>query len=161
MEEKRSKYIIEKEFQYSFIKSTLLIVVATSFLFASSQILFFYRMKGYGEKAGLEKSSVYFQFIEDLQSQMMFIGILFFVFLTIITLAWALKFSNRIAGPLYRLKLDLQRKLNGEVFTIKFRDNDYFKDIAPLIEKVLINESQVSVPPIDHDHSDDLTKTKL
>lgn len=136
MQNKRNKYIIEKEFQYSFIKSTLLIVAASLIMFVFSQVIFFKKMMSYGETAGLEKGHVYFQFISDQQTQMALIGIVCFSLLSIFTLFWALKFSNRIAGPLFRLKKDLEKKAMGEEVQFMFRDGDFFPELPTLIGKL-------------------------
>jgi hypothetical protein len=58
----------------------------------------------------------------------------------------ALKLTNRFAGPIYRLRQQLQRFENGEdVSRIKFRDGDFWPDLAvqvnALLERVRIAEA--------------------
>ncbi len=135
MNNQRQQYIIEKEFQFSFIKSTLFIVAASLLMFISAQMVFFFRMKSFGVDAGLPYQHIYFQFLKDQQVIMALIGLIAFSLLAMVTLLWALKFSNKIAGPIHRLKTDLQRSLNGEKVEFTFRDQDYFKDLPALIQK--------------------------
>jgi hypothetical protein len=60
-----------------------------------------------------------------------------------------LKLSNRFAGPIFRLRRHLQQFNNGEaVPRIKFRDGDYWPDLAilvnALIERVRVAEERAA-----------------
>ena len=46
--------------------------------------------------------------------------------------------SNKFAGPLYRLEKEIDRYLNSETneLNIKFRNNDYLKDLASKVNNV-------------------------
>ncbi|MBY0471938.1 hypothetical protein K2X30_12295 [bacterium] len=47
--------------------------------------------------------------------------------------------SNRIVGPIFRLRKVLKEMGTDEdaLSKLKFRDNDYFKDLAPLLQKLV------------------------
>ncbi len=46
-------------------------------------------------------------------------------------------FSNRIVGPLYRLRLEMQRLIDHEsVQPVKLRDNDYWQELASLFNQI-------------------------
>lgn len=160
MQEQRNKYIIEKEFQYAFIKSTLLIVGASLAMFVCSQVIFFKKMINYGQTAGLEKDHVYFQFISDQQTQMTIIGFICFALLSAFTIYWALKFSNRIAGPLFRLKKDLQRKAMGEDVKFKFRDGDFFPELPTLIDDIFAKHAKCPDSLSDNGNDSDTSHKK-
>ncbi len=50
----------------------------------------------------------------------------------------ALIMSHRIAGPIYRLKMELKEIGKGDLSrTIKFRDKDEFKDVAVAVNTML------------------------
>ncbi|MFZ3230532.1 MAG: hypothetical protein WA160_10040 [Pseudobdellovibrio sp.] len=53
------------------------------------------------------------------------------IFNCLIGLYFILHFSNKFAGPLFRLERELDECLStGKQFSIKFRDDDYLKSIA-------------------------------
>ncbi len=45
--------------------------------------------------------------------------------------AWAIKYTNRIAGPIYHIRKLLQEAAEGNIpqQEVKFRNNDHFKDL--------------------------------
>jgi hypothetical protein len=50
----------------------------------------------------------------------------------------ALKLSNRFAGPIYRLRQQLERFGSGEeIQRIKFRDGDFWPDLAILVNSLI------------------------
>lgn len=58
-----------------------------------------------------------------------------------------LKLTNRFAGPIYRLRRELQRFNSGEAISrIKFRDVDFWQDLAiqvnSLLERVRVAEER-------------------
>jgi hypothetical protein len=56
----------------------------------------------------------------------------------ILLIGFSVYFSHQIAGPIYRVKKTLQSKINGEnAAPIKFRKNDPFHDLADLINQAL------------------------
>lgn len=61
---------------------------------------------------------------------------LIFVFFTAI-IFYGLYLTNRIAGPIYKLKIHMEKLAEGqEVEDIAFRKNDYFKELAELFNKL-------------------------
>jgi hypothetical protein len=131
----RKQLIIDKNFQFSFLKSTVLINIAALVVFIGAQTIFFLKMKNFGTDAGLPAGHVYYDFISEQQTVMIAIGVVSFLLLGLITFIWALNFSNRIAGPIYRLKGLLEKRLQGETVEIKVRENDYFNELAKLIDQ--------------------------
>jgi hypothetical protein len=50
----------------------------------------------------------------------------------------SLVFSHRIFGPIYRLRLNLERLMSGEkTVSFKLRDGDYFQDFSSLLSECL------------------------
>ena len=45
--------------------------------------------------------------------------------------AWAIKYTNRIAGPIFHIRKLLQEAAEGNIpqQEVKFRNNDHFKDL--------------------------------
>lgn len=59
---------------------------------------------------------------------------------TVLLIIWlmALEFSNRIAGPLYRIEKELDQRISGEKKgAIKLRRKDEMKDLVDKINKIL------------------------
>jgi hypothetical protein len=142
MNNKRSSYLIEKEFQISFILRSLLIVAASFFISFSAILFFFYRMENYGRSASLPETSLYFQFLQDQKMELFLIGLAAFFLLSLIVLFWSLITSNKIAGPLYRLKLDLMKYKYGEEVLFSFREGDYFTELPELINSAINRDRQ-------------------
>jgi hypothetical protein len=66
-----------------------------------------------------------------------FITLFFFVTFTS-TILSGLYFTNKIVGPIYRLKKHMESAVNGEAIAkIQFRKGDFFSDIAPVYNKLL------------------------
>lgn len=69
------------------------------------------------------------------------VNLIIFVSLpTVLIVIWlmALEFSNRIAGPLYRIEKELDQRISGEKKgAIKLRRKDEMKDLVDKINKIL------------------------
>ncbi len=55
-----------------------------------------------------------------------------------------IRFSNRIAGPMYRIKKDLKKLADGQsIRPIKLRDGDFFGDVAELVNQIAEQRQQL------------------
>lgn len=62
---------------------------------------------------------------------------------TVLVVIWlmALEFSNRVAGPLYRIEKELDQRISGEKKgAIRLRSKDEMKDLVDKINKILGEE---------------------
>lgn len=74
---------------------------------------------------------------ENPDSPSSLIYIFVFIFFTAI-ICYGLYFTNRIAGPLYRLKVQMENLIAGkDVGELEFRKNDYFKELAALFNQIV------------------------
>jgi len=74
---------------------------------------------------------------ENPDSPSSLIYIFVFIFFTAI-ICYGLYFTNRIAGPLYRLKVQMENLIAGkDVGELEFRKNDYFKELADLFNQIV------------------------
>lgn len=139
---KRFKLLTYPKFQLSVLAS---ILFADVIIFAA--ILYrlhvnFEFLKSMGQKASLPENHIFFESLiiqEKMLSKDIFIvfavSLLFTVFFT-------LYLSNKITGPIIRLKSHLEGYLSGkQKNSLSFRENDYFTDIPPLINKILKQKS--------------------
>ncbi len=160
---KRRQILVNRPIQLSFIKSGLLtLFIVTIILVAVISIWQSYQYKqGYyfrftadeevelwAKENNISRNDVrYWQkYMESAESHTLFelliIPVVIFSILFIIqAIAISIVFlylSHRIAGPLVRISNDLQRVENGEkIPPIKLRKNDFLKDLAELINRVL------------------------
>lgn len=75
---------------------------------------------------------------------MLFIGTAAIV--SVFIIGFGLVYSNRIAGPLYKLEKFLKAKANGEVVgDVKFRDRDNFTEIATAMNDYVHSVDQAPV----------------
>ncbi|MBN1622202.1 MAG: hypothetical protein JW871_06390 [Endomicrobiales bacterium] len=156
----RTKFIIDKKFQYSFFLRNLTLLFFTFFLiFITIFVWKVYEVKqgfllkpptasemeAWAEENKIDitspeylrqymlKAKVYTYF------QLLWKPLLAILLLNVLILFIAnIYYSHRIVGPIFRLKRMLERKTKGEeVNPIFFRKNDNFHDLAELINKIL------------------------
>jgi hypothetical protein len=94
----------------------------------------------------LEPERLFFAHLRDVTSEywpllLTLIAMVPFVFYD------TLKLTNRFAGPIYRLRRELQRFDNGEpISRIKFRDGDFWRELSihvnSLLERVRVAEER-------------------
>tara|TARA_B100000886_G_C20098570_1_gene356886 strand:+ start:98 stop:529 length:432 start_codon:yes stop_codon:yes gene_type:complete len=92
-----------------------------------------------GQEIGLPKNHVYFMFMED---QMLTMNIVFLVTaaLTIgLIMFFGVFISHKVAGPMYRFNNHLNDIADGnkEPGEIKFRDGDFFPEIAESFNRTI------------------------
>jgi len=127
----RKKKLINPEFQLSFMRYFVGIASVTLAVFYGAKVFFFHEVRAYLSTLGFQTDHVLFDFLSR-QSHVMD-GIFFAAaVIECAFLAWmGLKISHRVAGPLYRLKGEMLRTARGgEVKPLKFRDGDYFAELA-------------------------------
>ena len=128
----RKKKLINPEFQLSFMRYFVSIAIVTLAVFYGAKVFFFHEVRAYLSTLGFQPDHALFDFLSR-QSHVMD-GIFFAAaVIECAFLAWmGLKISHRVAGPLYRLKSEMLRAARGggEVKPLKFRDGDYFAELA-------------------------------
>ncbi|MEO5668904.1 MAG: hypothetical protein ABIR96_12665 [Bdellovibrionota bacterium] len=147
MKSKRKKFLINPDFQISVIKQMLVLACAVIAIFYSASFYHFWSLKQQGLAMGLPATHVFFQFLRDQQDTMD----LFFLFTSIATIVAIVGFgiflSHRVAGPLFRMKQYLDKDLDAaEPALLKFRDGDYFPEIAESLNVRLSKTAKGSTP---------------
>ena len=123
---RRRRLIVDKAFQYRLI-GLLLAIWAANSLFFSIILYYFYqghilRFYHLVPRSGL---------VPLLSAPMLFSVVIGFIlcFGMVLVGIIGVYLSNQIAGPLYRVKLSLNRVREGDVnFEIQFRDRDFLED---------------------------------
>lgn len=134
----RSRWIVMPKFQLAIFMATF-----GSFFIAFITVAFMtygsYRsLLKEGLKGQLEENHPYFQFIKHQYNELIIYLVMALVLGTVITAFFAFFYSNKIAGPIYRLKLHLEDfNKTKELKEISFRKGDYLEDLGPLINSCI------------------------
>lgn len=128
---RRKIYFINPRFQWRFIGFMAAVsLLAISLLFASN-VLFFWNMTQDARAAGLAPDNPFFDFLQEQKStlSMLYFGVSALVFLLMTGLG--VRYSHRIAGPLYRLNSHMKGIADGaEPAPVNFRRGDQFQELA-------------------------------
>jgi hypothetical protein len=137
----RKVLLINPKFQLTFMGFVLGLISITLGIFYGSQLYFFWKFRQVGLSVNLSPDHVFFQFLNQ-QKVTMNLIFLFSSGLTAIILGVAgLTFSNRIAGPIYRLHQHLLKTAKtGKYSEITFREKDFFPEIAHAYNQQLPNQ---------------------
>ncbi|THB70857.1 MAG: hypothetical protein D6B28_08480 [Gammaproteobacteria bacterium] len=116
---KRKNYLINKNFQFHYIAILILlqITVASCVGFVVSYIFLIV----YSGSAGTSS--------ED--TMLLITWAVLVLICGGVFCAWAIKYTNRIAGPIFHIRKLLQAAAEGNIprDEVKFRTNDHFKDL--------------------------------
>jgi len=133
MKLQRRRYISHKKFQFRILGMLLLLVLLATLVttlvnhyFLLSSIVDFTMEHGRGP-TGMDL------FVASLRPLIIILPVVF-VFLAIIVIF----ISHRIAGPLYRLKMYMEKVENGDYSVrLKFRKNDSIHDVAESFNRMV------------------------
>jgi hypothetical protein len=141
---RRKKLLIEPRFQIGFLAHTISGAFMSSAIFYAANRYFFWRFADYGRQAGLPANHVFFRFLQTQQNHMDHIFAGTVIFLCCALTLYGLAYSNRVAGPIFHLRGYLRSYAKGNTHgEIRFRKNDLFKDLEPLVNNALrAKESQ-------------------
>lgn len=132
--ESRTKWIINKGFQFQFVGYLFLFIGLAIGGFYLGQLYFVNSVIEHGVSLGLPKDHAYFVIVEDMTKRLdqMFVVTSALVFLLLGVLG--LQLSFRIAGPLYRLTSHLENTEGLSTYKdLKFRDKDFFQEVPPVV----------------------------
>ncbi len=124
---RRRRLLIDRPFQYRLIGLLLAVWVANSLFFS---IVLYYFFEGHIKRFYVLVPRP--GMVPWLSSTNLFLVAIGFVVLFGITMVaiLGLYLSNQIAGPLYRVKMSLNRVSRGDVnFEVRFRDRDFLEDL--------------------------------
>ena len=141
----RKKLLVEPEFQKSFLAYTVSIAMVVAGVFFTAIRIFFWKLEMKGEAIGLPVNHIFFQFVREQRWNMDVIFLITSVLTIGILVATGLHLSNRIAGPIYRLKKFLADYRAGTAKgPMSFRENDYFHSLAPFVKSSFTNSEKTS-----------------
>jgi hypothetical protein len=138
----RSRLLVDPPFQLSFLKYTGGLALAVVGLSYGAHRYFFYKFATRGREIGLPADHIFYQFLAEQSRIMDWIFVATALATAVLILTYGLYLSNRIAGPIHRLRNHLAARLRGETpQPLAFRDSDYFQDLADPLNSCLQNPS--------------------
>lgn len=140
MKNNRKILLINPKFQWRFIFATLILVVFSMACFYVTLQYIVVELIEIGIAKGYNHDSEYFQIINQQKSFLtQFILAIGFV-LTVGSGFWALYFSHRIAGPMYKLHKifsDANQSGASKIAAVRFRKNDFFHEVTDQLNSYL------------------------
>jgi len=135
---KVKRILINRGFQLKIMSLFGLLIFAVTITYASAIYFVLEDFIQMGKSAGLSSEHVFYDFIA--RQKLLFLK--FFVITsfgaTVIFLYVGFVLSHRIAGPMARFKNHLNTiSSTGDFKPIKFRDNDFFQDVADSFNKAI------------------------
>jgi len=136
---KRRNYLINPEFQLRFMAYISIAVLAGLSVLYLSNLWYFDLLLDQGYELGLDPTHPYYVFIDDQRTLLhrTYASVSAIVFVLLMT--FGLFLSHRIAGPVYRLKLQMQEIVakNGDVRPVHLRSKDFFPEVADEMNEML------------------------
>jgi hypothetical protein len=131
---KRKKLLINPDFQINFMKNMIFLNLVICGVFYAANAYFFWQGRQLGQEIGLTPGHVFFRFLDEQQRSMNIISLITMIVVSFGIVMFGLVYSNRIAGPIYRLQKYCRERAEGtEQGNLYFRKNDYFKEVADSI----------------------------
>ena len=134
----RRHIFIIPSFQFQFMTFLLSMSLVQVFLLWLTTKFFFRQLFKVGEDVHLPPGHIYFQFVS--RQEGMFSLFLFIISLTmtLIMLVGSIYLSLKVAGPIYRMRSDLDAMVKGkDPHSIRFRKYDYFQDLSKSFNEFL------------------------
>lgn len=125
--------LINPPFQLKLLSYFIFLFITSTITLYSTGLIFFWKMKQKALHVGIPEDHVFFRFLSNqkIEFDSLFIGLaLVNLFLLLGT---GFLISHRIAGPIHKLKTFLMQG-KSEKGDFKLRDNDFFKELEPLIK---------------------------
>ena len=134
---KKGQILIHPKFQIKFIAFLVGALLLALLFFYLGEIYFINQISAYGTELNLPPNHAFYKLL-GLQKEIMNKVFLFTtIFIFIYLVVFGLILSNRIAGPLIKLRSYFEDMAEtGKLKKISFRDGDFFKEI-----EVSFNES--------------------
>jgi methyl-accepting chemotaxis protein len=139
----RRKLLIDPSFQLYFLAYSVGIAVIVSAIFFIANRLLFQSFLTQGRALGLPPEHMFFRFILEQRAvlDLTLIGTSLIVIFLLI--AYGLYLSNRVAGPIYRLKNSLKAyTASGKFSPVKFRKRDFFQDLATSVNDAILHSEK-------------------
>lgn len=134
----RSRWIVMPKFQWAIFGATFISFFIAFMAVAVMTYWSYHTLLTEGIEGQLGEKHPYFQFIKHQYKQLAICLMTALGLGAVIIATFTFFYSNKMAGPIHRLKLHLEDfKKNKELKEISFRKGDYLEDLAPLINSYI------------------------
>lgn len=135
----RKQWLVEGNLQWDIVKFVVALGVVLNLLFFTAIYIYFSELNSQAIDLGVSSGNSFFNFIYEEQFHLISMVAVTSLISMVIACVLAIYLSNRIAGPVYRIKKELSRISNstsGEL-KISIREDDYFQDLVKDLNQVL------------------------
>ncbi len=127
----RRQYLVNPKLQKNIIYLSFIVSFVVALIIVLAMMYTFMQFEKTGETLGLSERHTYFEFLQIQKKVLIGTFLIVVPLALIVSTGIGLMFSHRIAGPMYKLKMHLdQLTESGEIKEIKFREGDYFTEVA-------------------------------
>jgi sensor histidine kinase YesM len=127
---RRKIFIINSKLQYRFLGFSLLLSFVSASLFYLATLYLFWKFEQTGYEVGLPAGHIFFRFIGNQRNFMSVLLLVASPIIIFVTCYVGIKFSHRVAGPIYQMTKHLKELNNSaELTEVTFRENDYFIEL--------------------------------
>ena len=143
----RKRLVIYPKFQFTLIGLIVLSIFLTACLTGIFAYLSYSDLVAQGAQEQFQKGHAYYKFVKYQYKLLAGYLAIAASMAAVIGGIVSLFFSNKMAGPLYRLKTYLEdMKAGKELGRITFRKKDYIKDLEPLLNHAFNKENIQQAP---------------
>ncbi len=151
---KKKSLLINPAFQMTIIGYASAVSAIILFAMYHLNAFAFKHFNEIGELAGLPKDHVYFEFIHMQEATVFRTFVLISLMVAVVLGVGGLFISHRIAGPIYRMRKDLEKMTalnDNELRTIHFRKGDYFPELAETFNRLVESRRKNAKPDAESD----------
>lgn len=132
----RQKLLIDPPFQLCFLAYTIGIAVIISAIFFAANRYFFWEFTQQGKALSLPANHAFFLFLDSQRKTLDLVILLASLTVVAVLTVYGLYLSNRVAGPIHRLKKHLEEYQSSNQFSdFQFRKNDFFPELAQSVNE--------------------------
>lgn len=144
---RRRRYLIQPKFQLTLIAFNAILAALTIIIFYAQNIAAFTELSG-ADIEELQANEYIQEVIQEEETKLRRIFSLTSLVVLFLMVVGGLILSNRVAGPIYRMQTHMKDLLDGkDVGPIKFRDKDFFLELAEQYNEVLKKGNLISDKP--------------
>ena len=141
---KRKTLLINPSFQFNFIAYCGLTFLMASLAFYAATMIFLNQLEEFGASLNLSENHIFWKVLEVHHHNLNYLFFVTAIILFFIQLIIGMFYSNKIAGPIYRLTREVKNaKSFNDLPIISAREGDLFEELYEAInEKVMEQESK-------------------
>ena len=138
---KRKTLLINPAFQFNFIAYCGLTSLMASLAFYIATTVFMNQLEAFGESLNLSDNHIFWKVLEVHHHNLNYLFFVTALILFFIQVIIGLFYSNKIAGPIYRLTREVkQAKSLNELPIISHREDDLFGELYEAINEKVMQE---------------------